>query len=279
MKKALLIFIIFVLSIHAASLEEKVDYLDNVKELVLLTQKMRGDTNVYIKGGNIYFSTVDDNNEKVAASLRSLRSKFNIVDIKTNNEFDKLNLYMQSLNDVASDLDNMVTFRAYTLLINEMIKLGIKVQKNFFLKGCERRQRVSAVMMQNILPMTEYIGRLRGLGAGMAVCGHCSGNEVDLSKEYLTDVSDELEKIVAAMKDLEARYPNSYPKNLDQQLEQYQVAIEQFVTLMEKKFSASEVGGVATIPLDSYDFLSYGTSLIEYTLSFYEMNKILLKVK
>ena len=282
MKKILLFLIVTVFSLSAATVQEKVDYLENVKELVILTQKMRGDTNIYIKGGDIYFSKIDEGQDNISASLRGLRSKFNTVDMKTNDEFDKLNQYMQSLNEVASELDSMVTFRAYSLLINEMIKQGIEVQKNFFLDSCERRQRVSAVMMQDILPMTEYIGRLRGLGAGMAVCQECENDEVDFSKEYLTDVSDELEKIVVKMKDLNARYPHSYPKNLNAQLVKYQVAVKEFITHMEEKFSEAEkneVGNIESISLDSYDFYNYGTSLIEYTLSFYEMNEMILREK
>jgi len=282
MKKILLFLIMTALSLTASSIEEKADYLENVKDLVILTQKMRGDTNVYIKGGDIYFSEIDEDREKITHSLRDLRRKFETVDIKTNEGFDKLNIYMQNLNEVASELDSMVTFRAYTLLIDEMIKLGIAVQSNFYLDSCERRKRMSAVMMQNILPMTEHIGKLRGLVAGMAVNGSFNSDEVDFSKEYLTDVSDELEKMIAAMKDLNKRYPNSYPRNLDKQLYRYEVDVKEFITLIDKKFSEAEakkVGNVEEISLDSYDFYTYGTDLIEYTLSFFEMNEIILRAK
>ena len=276
MKKIILLLITAVFSLTAASLNDKVAYLDNVKELIIMTQKMRGDTNVYIKGGDIVLSEIEDDRDNVTTSLRNLRHKFETVDIQTNDEFDKLHHYMQSLNDVASELDTMTTFRAYSLLINEMLKIGVKVQENFFVNGSERQKRVSTAMMKNILPMTEHIGRLRGLGAGMAACGQCNNDEFTYTKEYFVDVIDTLDELVAAMKTLNTSYPNSYPKNLDQQLKKYQADIKNYVEIIETKLSSAELGEIESIKLDAYDFFSHGTSLIDHTLSFYEMNRILL---
>ena len=145
-----------------------------------------------------------------------------------------------------------------------------------FVDGSERQKRVSAVMMTDILPMTEHIGRLRGLGAGMAACGQCNNDEYSYTKEYFVDVADTLDELVAAMKTLNASYPNSYPKNLDQQLKKYQTDVKNYIGIIETKLSNAELGEIESIKLDAYDFFSHGSSLIDHTLSFYEMNKILL---
>ena len=277
MKKIVLILITVVLSLSATSLDDKVAYLDNIKELIILTQKMRGDTNVYVKGGDIVLSEIEDDRDNVMTSLRNLHYKFKTVDLKTNDEFDKLHRYMQSLNEVASELDNMTTFRAYSLLINEMLKLGVKVQENFFVNGSEREKRVSVVMMKDILPMTEHIGRLRGLGAGLAACGQCNSDEFTYTKEYFADVIDNLDELVVSMKALNASYPNRYPKKLDKQLEKYQADVKSYVEVIEAKLSETELGEIKSIKLDAYDFFSHGSSLIDHTLSFYEMNKLILQ--
>ena len=277
MKKIVLILITVVLSLSATSLDDKVAYLDNIKELIILTQKMRGDTNVYVKGGDIVLSEIEDNHDNVMTSLRELRHKFKTVDIKTNDEFDKLNSYMQSLNEVASELDNMTTFRAYSLLIDEMLRLGLEVQENFFIHGSEREKRVSVVMMKDILPMTEHIGKLRGLGAGLAACGQCNSDELTYTKEYFSDVLDNLDALVVAMRALNASYPNKYPKNLNKQLKKYQTDVKSYVNIIETKLTEHELGEIESIKLDAYDFFSYGTSLIDHTLSFYEMNRLILQ--
>jgi len=277
MKKITLLLITTVLSLSAVSLDDKVAYLNNVQELIIMTQKMRGDTNVYVKGGNILLSEIDDDRDNVATSLRNLRHKLKTVDISTNDEFMKLHTYMQSLNEVAAELDTMTTFRAYSLLIREMLTLGTNVQDNFFADGSERQKRVSAVMMKNILPMTEHIGKLRGLGAGMAACGQCSDDEVNYSKEYLTDVTDDLNELIVLMKALNASYPNSYPKNIEDQLDRYQSDVISYLEFIETKFSKTEISEIETVTVDAYDFFSHGTSVIDHTLSFYEMNVMILK--
>ena len=277
MKKITLLLITTVLSLSAVSLDDKVAYLNNVQELIIMTQKMREDTNVYVKGGNILLSEIDDDRDNVATSLRNLRHKLKTVDISTNDEFMKLHTYMQSLNEVAAELDTMTTFRAYSLLIREMLTLGTNVQENFFADGSERQKRVSAVMMKNILPMTEHIGKLRGLGAGMAACGQCSDDEVNYSKEYLTDVTDDLNELIVLMKALNASYPNSYPRNIEDQLDRFQSDVISYLEFIETKFSKTEISEIETVTVDAYDFFSHGTSVIDHTLSFYEMNVMILK--
>ena len=186
---------------------------------------------------------------------------------------------MQSLNEVAAELDTMTSFRAYSLLINEMIKLGINVQENFFVDGNKRQQQVSSAMMKNILPMTEHIGKLRGLGAGMAACGQCTNDELTYTKEYFTDATDDLKALIKVMKALNTDYPNRYPKSLDHQLERYQTDVKNYVSLIESRLTDSELDKMDSISIDAYDFFSHGTSLIDHTLSFYEMNLIMLQGK
>ena len=111
----------------------------------------------------------------------------------------------------------------------------------------------------------------------MAACGQCNSNEFTYTKEYFADVIDNLDTLVVAMKALNTSYPNRYPKNLDQQLQKYQTAVKSYVNTIEAKLSETELGEIESINLDAYDFFSHGTSLIDHTLSFYEMNKLILQ--
>ncbi len=277
MKKILLLLTAMFLSLSAVSLDEKIDYLDNVKELVTLTQKMRGDTNVYIKGGHVVVSDIEDDRDNVAISLRDLHRKFDTVDVSIDDEFAQLNLYMQSLNDVASELDNMITFRAYTLLIKEMLTLGGKVQKNFFMNDTDQHKRAAAVMMNDILPMTDHIGVLRGLGSGISSSELSNEDENTCIKDHISSTLDTLDNLILKMSVLRSSYPKSYPKNLDAQLEKYRQDVKHYVQFVEEKLLESENGKEENKRVDSYDFFSQGSSLINKTLHYYEMNKIVLK--
>ena len=272
MNRVFLLLMTMVLSVSAASLNDKVIYLDNIKELVILSQKMRGDINVHLKGGDVPYADLNDDRDDVDASLRDLHLKFQTVDIKTDDEFAKLNLYMQSLNDISLDLSPMITFRAYTLLIREMITLGADVQETLFVDDSERHKRASSVMIKNILPVTENLGKLRGLGSGVAAYGECDDEESKALKDYIVDVTDDLNALVLEMQSLSWTYKGMYPKSLNSELNRYQKEVKKYIELVELKLLDED-----HIDVDTYDFFSRGTSLIDQTLKYYTMNAILLK--
>ena len=260
------------LSVSAASLDDKVIYMENVKELITLTGNMRDDTHVYSRGGYVSFSDIEEDRQRVATSLRDLHHKFQTVDIKIDDDFAELNLYMQHLNEVTSELDPMTTFRAYTLLTQEMIRLGQQVQEKFFINSGERHQRVSSVMMKNILTVMENLAVLRGLGSGAAACGECDDEEQLELKAYVADVIDHVDALSLEMQALKWSYPKSYPAKLDAHLNEYQKRVEKYILLVETKLI-----DVERVDLDQYDFYSNGTSLIDQTLKYYSMNEMILK--
>ncbi len=272
MHKALLLLITMVFSVSAASLNDKVIYLDNIKELVILTQKMRGDLNVYLKGGDITYTELYNNNDNVGTSLRDLHRKSQTVNIQTDDEFSKLNLYMQSLNDISTDLRPMTTFKAYSLLINEMIILGADVQTDLFIDNSERHQKVSAVMMNTILPITENLGKLRGMGSGVTAYGECEDEECSALEDYIVAVLDDLDELVLQMQSLSYEYKSMYPQSLNSELNRYQREVKKYIRLVELKLLNEE-----RVDVDTYDFFTQGTSLIDQTLKYYTMNEMLLK--
>ncbi|RLA72003.1 MAG: hypothetical protein DRG24_04065 [Epsilonproteobacteria bacterium] len=272
MKNVLLLLMTVIISLSASSVNDKIDYLANVKELVVLTQKMRGNTNVYLKGGYITLSTISEDRDEVAASLRSLHHNFKIVGFKVDDEFATLNLYMQSLNDVAADLNTMTTFQAYSLLIKEMISIGEKVQVDFFMDELELDQRVSSIMMKNILPLTEQLGKLRGFGAGAAVCRECAEDERYYLQEYIDTALEDLRTFVLEMKSLAGDFPELYSDDIDAHLNLYQSRVRDYLQLVELKLMDGN-----DRKIDTYDFFSQGTSLIDQTLKYYDMNEIILR--
>jgi len=272
MRRLLIGFMAVAVSVQAASLNEKIAYMDNVKELVFLTGQMRDDTHVFNRGGYISSEEIDKDRDEVTTSLRSLRHKFNTVDIKIDDEFSQLNLYMQSLNEVVPDLDAMTTFRAYTLLTREMISLGQKVQYKFFFNESTRNQRVSSVMIDNILPVMEHMAVLRGLGSGVAVCGDCSDSEGEELKAYVVKVLDAVDGLTLEMEALKWEYSALYPDVLDAKLRTYQKKVRQYIHLVESKLLDTD-----QVKLDQYDFYADGSSLIDQTIEFYKINEAILK--
>lgn len=272
--KTIILLITMFISVHAISIDEKVAYLNNVKELIILTQKMRGDTNVYIKSDGTDMSIIEEDRKKVFNSFEQLHMELKISDISIDEEFRRLNKYMNSLNTIAVELEPLVTFKANSLLIKKMLEIGDDVQKNFFTDENDLHKKASFVMMKRVMPMTEHLGQLRGLTSGIIACGNCNDNDDDLEyiKDYLAYAYDDLNELIIQMKLLKKSYPKSYPNNLDYQLHRYEVDIKHYlkhiedVVLEKTKIKSSEC-----------DFFAEGTRLIDMTLVYYNMNEAVLK--
>ena len=80
---------------------------------------------------------------------------------------------MKSLNKLAFQLDPLVSFKAYSSLVNKMIMLGGKVQIELYSDGSRFEKSASDLMMNQIMRLTEGLGKLRGLGSGIAARGEC----------------------------------------------------------------------------------------------------------
>jgi len=271
--KKILIFLVCVLTLNAISLDEKVAYLNNVKELIVLTQKMRGDTNVYTQGGKIDKAVVEADRKAYALSFKALQTKFKSVDTNVNEEFKKLNNYMVSLNGVAIELDNLTAFKANTLLIKEMLRIGAQVQENFFQDENVLRKQASAMMMKRILPLMEHLGQLRGLSAGAMACHNCK-EDADLEhiKDYLAHTDDGVNNFVEQMKGLKKTYAKHYAQNLDLKLDAYKKEVHTYLYAIKSLVLESKKGNT-----EVYDFFKEGTKLIEKTLKFYDINEKALK--
>ena len=269
--KTILLLITLFISVHAVTLQEKVAYLDNIKELIILTQTMRGDTNVYTKGEKIDVNIIEEDRKKVATSLKKLHKKFKTVDVSIDAEFKKLHKYMKSLNEVAVDLDSLVTFKANSLLIKEMLKIAGEVQESFFLNDTRLHKDVSAMMMKKIMPMTEYLGQLRGLSAGAVVCRHCDDDEaLEYVKDYLALTADELDEFTVQMAALQTAYPNQYPKDL--KLEEYTKNVKQFLVHIEEVVIEKR-----EIKEEECELFIQGTKAIDKTLAYYKIDEKILR--
>ncbi len=268
----LFILITVVMYTHAASLDEKLAYMDNVKELVLLTGKMRDNIHLSNSGGYIMSEEIERDQDEVSTSLRSLRHKFHTVDYKIDNDFSTLNLYMQSLNDVVPDLDALTKFKAYTLLASEMIVLGQKAQKRLFFYESTRNKRISSVMLENIVPMMEHISLLRGFGSKIAVNSEFEDGERDELRAYIVKVLDDVDNLALEMGALKWEYPALYSVKLERKLIKYRKNVKYYIGHIESKLLETD-----QVELDYYDFYMEGTSLIDQTIEFYEINEAILR--
>ncbi len=273
MHRILIALFAFVLSVSAASQTEKVIYLENLKELILQTQDMRGKTNVFLNGGSFAQFNVYKDRKEIEKRFRTLHYDFKLVGVETDKKLANIETQMQSLNDVAFELKPQFTFNGYSALIEAMISLGGEAQENLFKEESERHQRTGNLMMTKIIPLTEWLGKLRGIGSGVIVRGESEADEIEAMREYTAEILDLLQATSMEMKTLGKSNAKKYPKELQAWLNKYALDVKTYVSLSEDKLMNED----KDIHLNADDYFMQGTDLITKTMDLYEMNGDALK--
>ena len=272
MKKIIILLLLIAVSAFAVSDAKKVRYLDTVKDLIVATQKTRGGTYNFLNGSEFAQFGVFDQRSKIKSSFKSLNRQFNVVGPKIDGEFDKLYKQMKSLNKLAFQLDPLTSFKAYSSLIRKMISLGGKVQVELYGDGNDFEKASSRLMMNDIMRLTEGLGKLRGLGSGIAARGNCEDEEVEYMESYVEEVSINMDKVIKTMLNLNKKYSDNYPAGLNLKLVKYKNDVKAYVKLAEMKLIEKE-----TIDVDSNKYFKQGTDLISGAIKFYKMNAKALK--
>ena len=272
MKKIIMLLLMLVVTASAVSDAKKVRYLDTVKDLIVATQKTRGGTYTFLNGSEFAQFGVFEQRSNIKAAFKSLNRQFKVVGPKIDGEFDKLYKQMKSLNKLAFQLDPLVSFKAYSSLINKMILLGGKVQIELYSDGSRFEKSASDLMMNQIMRLTEGLGKLRGLGSGIAARGECEDEEVEYMEEYVQEVHKNMNNVINTLTTLNKTYGNNYPEGLNKQLIKYKKDVLAYIKLAEKKLIEKD-----NIQIDSHEYFKQGTDLIVGAIKCYKMKSRALK--
>lgn len=272
MKKIVMLLLMLVVTASAVSDAKKVRYLDTVKDLIVATQKTRGGTYNFLNGSEFAQFGVFEQRSKIKSSFKSLNRQFNVVGPKIDGQFDKLYKQMKSLNKLAFQLDPLTSFKAYSSLVNKMISLGGKVQIELYGDGSNFEKSASDVMMNQIMRLTEGLGKLRGLGSGIAARGECEDEEVEYMEGYVEEVNKNMNNVIKSMVALNKSYGDKYPAGLTKKLTTYKKDVLAYIKLAETKLIEKD-----NIQVDSNKYFKQGTDLIGGAIKFYKMNSKALK--
>lgn len=272
MKKIVMLLLMLTLSAYALSDARKVRYLDTVKDLIVATQKTRGGTYNFLNGSEFAQFGVFEQRSKIKSSFKSLNRQFKVVGPKIDGAFDKLHKQMKSLNKLAFQLDPLTSFKAYSSLLNKMISLGGKAQIELYGDGSKFEKDASSLMMNDIMRLTEGLGKLRGLGSGIAARGQCEDEEVEYMEGYVEEVNTYLKKVIISMTALNKSDGDKYPAGLSAKLVKYRQAVLAYIKLAETKLIEKD-----NVQIDSNEYFKQGTDLIGGAIKFYKMNSKALK--
>ena len=271
MQRIVPLLLLLVLSASAASYTQSksVEYINSIKELVIATQKTRGATYNFLNGSEFAQFAVFEQRSKAKRLYRSLKKQHAAVDAKTNERMDDLGKKLRHLNRIALELEPIVAFKAYSVLVKNMIDVGGKTSDTVFAKGDAFSKQVSSFMMTKLLPLTESVGKVRGIGSGVIARSYCEEHETELLTDYIDELKQNLTAMTGEINKL-IKKNKKYPTSI--KLDRINSDIHAYITLVETKVIDQD-----KIALDPNKYFDQGTAIISKVLAVYDTNEALLK--
>lgn len=271
MKKVLLFLCALVLSASASNLThaKNVEYLHNIKELVIATQKIRGATYNFLNGSEFAQFSVFEERSRAKKIHRKLKQMHATVDDRTNANIDGLGKKLRHLNKIALDLEPLVAFKAYSLLVDNMISLGNKVSSTLLKQNSAFAKQISNYMFTTLLPLTESVGKIRGIGSGIIARTYCEEEEAELLEEYVDEALVSITNVTNGANVL-AKSNKQYPADL--KLKKLNENINTYIYLVHTKVLNKE-----QIDYNSNKYFDEGTAIISQILAIYDTNEDIVK--
>ena len=141
--------------------------------------------------------------------------------------------------------------------------LAQSVSKRFSKDLTPFAKKSSYVMMETILPMTEYTGRLRGFDAGIAAKTNITKKEIEKINALAYQLQSSNNKLQEEMRQILSKYPNKLPRNVSSEL-----------SLIDKNVQKYTLFATQNLVLHPKDvdpdkYFDKGTALISDTIKIY----------
>jgi hypothetical protein len=276
--RSLLLILLLLVNIQAKSLfsnEEQANtskYIESLKNLILATQKTRGLTNSYLNGNTAAMLLVFTNRDDMKTAIGNMESLPLAADPVINSRATAISQALIKLNRKAFKQEPKKTFAAYTEQIDQTLMLAQSVSKRFAKDLTPFGKEISSVMMEIMLPMTEYTGRLRGLGAGIAAKGKVEKEDMENIAMLAYNLQSLNKKLQANMTQIISKYPGKFSASVKSEL----ASINEQVKSYTLYASQTLLKDPASVDPDTY--FENGTKLISAIIKVYNTsNKAIME--
>ncbi len=270
--RVFLICVFLVYSLGAKSLFTNNDQADNsvyigaLKDLIIATQKTRGLTNSYMNGNTVAMLLVYGNRDDMKKAIGTMESLPLAADTVINTRATAISQALIKLNNRAFKMKSDEAFSSYTEQIGQALMLAQTVSKRLSKNLNPFGKEVSSIMMEIMLPMTEYVGQMRGFGSGLAAKGSLNKKEL----EHILVLSNQIKKLNSKlqqkMSQLISKYHDKYTTDIKTQISDIDNATKNYTSFAESKF----MNDVKSIEPNAY--FDNGTKLISLIIKAYNTN-------
>ncbi|MEN4045996.1 nitrate- and nitrite sensing domain-containing protein [Sulfurimonas sp. NWX367] len=276
--RLILLTLLLLLSLEAKSLfsndtqTQTSKYVDNLKELIIATQKTRGLTNSYLNGNTAAMLLVYSSRDDMKQAIGNMESFSLAADPVINARATKISQALVKLNHKAFKQNPQKSFSDYTEQIEQTLMLAQSVNKRFAKDLTPFAKNTSSVMMEIMLPMTEYTGRLRGFGAGIAAKGKITKKEIENLQVLAYQLQSSNKKLQEEMTQILSNYSNILPSNINSELSLINRDVKEYTLLATQDL----VSHPEHINADTY--FNKGTEVISDIIKAYDtLNKAILE--
>ena len=273
-----LLFIMLICSIEAKSLftnhkqKDNSIYIGALKDLMIATQKTRGLTNSFLNGNASAIILVYNNRDDMKKAIGEMEALSVAEDVVVNNRATAISQALIRLNTKAFDMEPTKAFSDYTEQIGQILMLAQTVNRRFEKDLNPFGKDVSGIMMEIMLPLTEYVGQMRGFGAGLAAKGSVSEKELNKINILSNQIKKLNEKLQQKMIQLISEYSSKLPQGIENEILEIHNAVEDYTSFAENKFK-NDIESV-----EPNNYFDDGTKLISLIIKAYNSNnKALLK--
>ncbi|MDD2653232.1 MAG: nitrate- and nitrite sensing domain-containing protein [Sulfurimonas sp.] len=276
--RIILFMFILVLALQAKPIFSNTDqadssqYIEALKNLVIATQKTRGLTNSYLNGNLIALMLVQDAKSNMKKAIGSMESLKLASDPVINQRATDMSSKLTDLNRKAFKLKPEESFERYTQEIEQILMLAQTVSKRSADHMSPFAKDASFVMMEQMLPLTEYVGQLRGYGSGIAAKGAITQEQKENLSVIIANLTSLNNELQARIKNVLSSGRKYYPQDVEEKVTKMNSSLEAYVEFAKKEFYKESI----SINPDSY--FTNGTEIITQIIAIYDTtNKAILE--
>ena len=247
-------------------------YVDNLKDLIISTQKTRGLTNSYLNGNTAAMLLVYVNRDKMKKAIGNMESFSLASDPVINSRATAISTALTKINHKAFKQKAAKSFSDYTDQIEQTLMLAQSVSKRFGKDLTPFAKESSSVMMETMLPMTEFTGRLRGLGAGIAAKGKVTKDEKQKIGVLVYQLTNANQQLQEQLNQIISKYSDKLPSNINSELASINTKVKKYTAVAQKRLLKNPS------KVDPDDYFNEGTELISAIIKAYNtLDQAMLK--
>ncbi len=273
--RIVLVIALLIVSLQAKSLfsnkeqESNAKYINELKNLVIATQKTRGLTNSYMNGNESALLLIQANKrdmKKAIGEMEALPLSENPI---VSSRATDISQALIKLNSKATSQAASVTFKAYTEQIEQILMLAQTVSKQGSKDLNKLGKEASVIMMETILPMTEQIGKMRGMGSGIVAKRVINKTQKFAMVSMLSEIDDLESKLQAQMSIIMASNKEYYSSTVAKDLENLHKLVKDYVNLTNAKVISLKVSENCV----ASTYFDHGTDIISTLITIFDANR------